>query len=85
MGFIRSRLKWLEKESREEFIEVPQKDGTIRRFPRSAGIEALLCLIDGEDHPLAEAARNSPDLEWSNSFYNAFPMPDDAEDLSEQT
>jgi hypothetical protein len=83
MGSIRGRLKRLEKESRVEFIEVAQKDGTVKRFPQKDGMDALLALIDGRDHPLAEAARNSPDPEWINSFYNAFPMPDDVEDLSE--
>ncbi len=83
MGF-RRRLKRLEEESREEFIEIPQRDGTVKRFAQSEGMEALVSLIDGEDHPLAEAARNSSEPKWSNSFYNAFPMPDDAEDLSEQ-
>jgi hypothetical protein len=81
---LRGWLKRLEKESRVEFIEIPQHDGTIKRFPQSAGMEALLCLVDGEDHPLAEAARNSPDPEWTNSFYNAFPISG-AEDLSEQS
>ena len=41
-----------------------------------------MSLIDGRDHPLAEAARNSPDPKWTNSFYCAFPM-DEVEDLSE--
>jgi hypothetical protein len=84
MGF-RGRLKRLEEESREEFIEIPQRDGTVKRFAQSEGMEAFVSLIEGEDHPLAEAARNSPDPEWANSFYNAFPMPDDAEDLSERS
>jgi hypothetical protein len=83
MGF-RRRLKRLEEESREEFIEIPQRDGTVKRFAQSEGMEAFVALIDGRDHPLAEAARNSPDPEWANSFYSAFPI-DDAEDLSEQS
>jgi hypothetical protein len=81
---LRGRLKRLEKESREEFIEIRQKDGTVKRFPQSDGMEALLSLIDGRDHPLAEAARNSPDPEWANSFYIVFPIDADAEDLSER-
>jgi hypothetical protein len=84
MGLSRGRLKRLERESREEFIEIPQRDGTIKRFPQAAGMEALLALIDGRDHPLAQAARESPDPKWSRSFYSAFPMDQDAEDLSEQ-
>jgi hypothetical protein len=82
---LRGRLKRLERESREEFIEIPQRDGTVKRFPQSEGVEALLSLIDGRDHPLAEAARNSTEPGWVNSFYSAFPIDDGAEDLSEQT
>ncbi len=81
---LRTWLKRLERESREEFIEIPQKDGTIKRFPQSAGMEALLSLIDGCDHPLARAARESSEPKWANSFYSAFPIdPDTVEDLSE--
>jgi hypothetical protein len=60
-------------------IEIPQKDGTVRRFPQSAGMEAFMNLMDrlgaGEDappeHPLIAAARNSSEPEWSESFYAA--------------
>jgi hypothetical protein len=82
---IRGRLRKLEREARGEFIEIPQRDGTVKRFAQSEGMDALLSLIDGEGHPLAKAARNSSEPKWAtNSFYSAFPMPDDAEDLSEQ-
>jgi len=83
MGLSRGRIKRLEQESREQFIEIPQKDGTVKRFPQSAGMEALLSLIDGRDHPLARAARESPNPRWANSFYSAFPIDGDVEDLSE--
>jgi hypothetical protein len=79
---LRSWIKRLEREAEEEMIVIPLQDGTVRRFPQSAGLEALLSLIDGHDHPLAEAARNSSEPEWLNSFYNAFPM-EEVEDLSE--
>jgi hypothetical protein len=79
---LRDRLKRLEKKAEEEMLVIPQRDGTVARFPVSARVEALLSLIDGRDHPLAEAARNSPEPEWANSFYCAFPM-DEVEDLSE--
>jgi hypothetical protein len=65
---LRGRLKRLEKESREESIEILQKDGTVKRFPHSAGADALLSLIEGRDHPLARAARESPHPRWANSF-----------------
>jgi hypothetical protein len=81
---LRSRVKHLERDTREEMIEVEQPDGTVKRFPQSAAAEALLALTDGRDHPLAEAVRNSPDPEWATSFYNNFPInPDEVEDLSE--
>lgn len=79
---LRDRLRRLEEEAEGEMFIIPQHDGTVARFPASAGVEALLSLIDGRDHPLAEAARNSPDPKWTNSFYCAFPL-DEVEDLSE--
>ena len=82
---IRGRLRKLEREARGEFIEIPQRDGTVKRFPQSEGMEALVSLIDGRDHPLARAARESSDPGWTNSFYNTFPIDDDSEDLSEQS
>ena len=79
---LRDRLRRLEHRAREEMISIPQRDGTVARFPQSAVHEALGSLIDGRDHPLARAARNSSDPTWTNSFYCAFPM-EEVEDLSE--
>jgi hypothetical protein len=85
MGRIRGWVKKLEREARREMFEVLQHDGTVKRFPASDGMDALLALIDGRDHPLAEAVRNSPSPEWERSFYNAFPInKDEVKDLSEQ-
>jgi hypothetical protein len=84
----------LERVAEEEMIVIPQREGTEKRFPSSAGMEAYLNLFDwlgaGEDappeHPLIEAARNSSDRWWSQSFY-AVNDPDDwikpVPDLSE--
>ena len=80
---LRDRLRRLEREAGGETLAIGQKDGTVARFPQSAGAEALLSLLDGRDHPLARAARNSSDPEWTKSFYNAFPVDPEAEDLSE--
>jgi hypothetical protein len=74
---LRSWIKRLERQSQEEFIEIPQKDGTVVRFPASEGMEACMNLMDrlgaGEDappeHPLIAAARNSSDPKWSQSFF----------------
>jgi hypothetical protein len=73
----------LEQGAREEMIEIPQPDGTVERFPQSAAPEALISLIDGRDHPLAVAARNSSSPEWQRSFFSSTLIPQDAEDLSE--
>lgn len=80
---LRGRIKRLEQSAREEMLEIPQRDGTVRRFPQSSGADALVALVRGEDHPLAEAARNSPSPEWLGSFYNSFPVDPGTDDLSE--
>jgi hypothetical protein len=91
---LRGWIKRLEREAEEEMIVIPQKDGTVRRFPQSAGIDAYMNFMDrlgaGEDappeHPLIAAARNSGESKWSNSFY-AVNDPEQwvepVEDLSE--
>jgi hypothetical protein len=90
---LRGWVKRLEHAAREEMIEIPQRDGTVKRFPRSAGMDAYMNLFDrlgaGEDappdHPLIEAARNSSDPKWSESFFavNDEGWTDPVEDLSE--
>jgi hypothetical protein len=74
---LRGRIKRLERAAQGETIVIPQRDGTVRRFPEGAAMEAYVNLFErlgaGEDappeHPLIEAARNSSDSEWSQSFY----------------
>lgn len=90
---LRGRVKRLERDAREEMIELLQQDGTVARFPQSAGMDAFINLVDrmgaGEDappeHPLIAAARNSSDPEWAESFYaaNSEGWTDPIEDLSE--
>jgi hypothetical protein len=90
---LRAKLRKLERDAREEIIEIPQQDGTVKRFPVSAGKEAVMNawnrLGAGEnappEHPLVVAARNSSDPEWSCSFYAAGGegWTDPIEDLSE--
>jgi hypothetical protein len=92
---LRDRLRHLERTAEGEMLVIAQRDGTVRRFPQEAYKEAFMNhmarLGAGEDappeHPLIEAARNSSDPEWSNSFF----ATDDPEewtrpvvDLSEQ-
>jgi hypothetical protein len=91
---IRDRLRKLESAAQEEMIVIPQRDGTVARFPAEEGMEAYMNLMDrlgaGEDappeHPLIAAVRNSTDPEWSQSFY-AVNDPEEwvqpVEDLSE--
>jgi len=63
----------------ERKISISQKDGTVRRFPQSAGLEAFINLMNrlgaGEkappEHPMIEACRNSSDPKWAESFYAA--------------
>jgi hypothetical protein len=70
---LRSWVKRLERDAREEMIEIPQKDGTVALFPRSAAAEAFLSLCEGRDHPLLQAARDSSDLSFSGSVYATDP------------
>ncbi len=87
------RLRNLERAAEGEMIVVPQLDGTVARFPQSAGMDAFMNLMDrmgaGDDappeHPLIAAARNSSEPKWSESFYatGGEGWTDAVEDLSE--
>ena len=86
------RLRKQEQAAEEQIIAIPRQDGTVRRFPQSAGMDAYMNLMDrmgaGEDappeHPLIEAARNSSDSRWSESFYASdATWTEPIEDLSE--
>jgi hypothetical protein len=88
---LRGRLKRLERAARGEMIEIPQKDGTVARFPQSSAVEAFTNWFDrlgaGEEappeHPMLAAVRNSSDPYWQNSVYavndpdeHTKPIPD---------
>ena len=83
MGF-KDQLRQLRREAEGEAIVIPQRDGTVRRFPSSASEDAFLSLMDrlgaGGDappeHPLVEAVRNSSDPRWLKTFY-AVEDPDE--------
>ncbi len=75
---LRGRLKRLEREAREEFFEIPQRDGTVKRFVagRDGALfaEVLIHEFDrggrhaaGEDpgpaHPVVEALREVRDAD----------------------
>ena len=91
MGRLRSRLQRLEREAEGELVFVSQKDGTVKRFPKSTLQESIMTnmkRLRGEDvphHPLGVAAAESPDPEWSRSFYSAAwtDIVAPVEDLSE--
>jgi hypothetical protein len=75
---IRGWIKRLEREAEEEMLVIPQRDGTVARFPVSEAAEAYLNLMDrlgaGEDappeHPMLVAARNSSEPTWSEGVYS---------------
>jgi hypothetical protein len=93
---LRGRLKRLERDARKEMVEIPQRDGTVKRFPQSALMEAFLYLIDvacgnaasTEEPEIFEALRNArePAQKWMGSFYfdpAEFPAAEPVPDLSE--
>ena len=88
---LKDRLRRLEREAEGEMVFVPQKDGTVKRFPQSALQESFMVNMQrlrGEDvppHPLGVAAAESPDPEWSVSLYSAAwaDIVASVEDLSE--
>ena len=91
---IRSWVRRLERASRKEMISLPQKDGTLKRFPKSAAKDAyqnaMTRLGAGADapapHPLLVAAKNSAEPWWRESIYASGAeesWTDPVEDLSE--
>ena len=81
---IRDGLRKPEEDAAAQMLVIPQKDGTVKRFPPDTGIDAYINFMDrlgtGEDappeHPLIEAARNSSDPKWLHSFF-AMEDPDE--------
>jgi hypothetical protein len=93
---LRGKLKRLEREARKEMVEIPQRDGTVKRFPLGATWDAFLYLVRvavGEDPQREEpeifgALRNArePAQKWMGSFYfdpAEAPAPEPVPDLSE--
>ena len=94
---LRGRLKTLERDVRKEMVEIPQRDGTVKRFPQSALMGAFLYLVDvavgGGASPTKEpeifgALRNArePAQKWMGSFYfdpAEAPAVEPVPDLSE--
>jgi hypothetical protein len=95
---LRDRLKRLRRASEEDVIVIPQKDGTVKRFPKEAAYDAFMDNMarlrashQGADlaslppeHPLTTAAINSSDPTWRGSFFAVHADPvRDVPDLSE--
>ena len=93
---LRGQLKRLERDVRKEMIEIPQRDGTIKRFPQSALMEAFLYLVEvavggspTEEPEIFGALRNArePAQKWMGTFYfdpaDIIPAAEPVPDLSE--
>jgi hypothetical protein len=92
---LKEQLERLKRAARGEEIRIPQRDGTVARFPESAAADAYQNWLErmgaGEDapaeHPMLAAVRNSTGPEWRSSAYMV-EDPDEhvrpVEDLSEQ-
>ncbi len=88
---LRRRVQRLETAAGGGTVSIPQRDGTVARFPATALQDAFLVNMQrlrGEDvppHPLGVAAASSPDPEWSRSMYSAgwVEIVTPPEDLSE--
>jgi hypothetical protein len=93
---LRGRLKRLERDTRKEMVEIPQRDGMVKRFPQSALMEAFLYLVEvavgGASLPkepeIFGALRNArePAQKWMRSFYfdpADVPAAEPVPDLSE--
>jgi hypothetical protein len=93
---LRGRLQRLEREARKELIEIPQRDGTVKRFPQSALMGAFLYLVKVaaggasqlEEPEIFGALRNArePAQKWMGAFYfdpADIPAAEPVPDLSE--
>ncbi len=81
---LRSWIKRLERDAQGEMIAIPQKDGSVERFPQGVAAEAFLSLCEGRDHPLLQAARNSSENSFSGGVYATDPTEmRNVEDFSE--
>jgi len=88
---LRDQLRRLETAAGGGMVAIPQRDGTVARFPEVALQDAFLVNMQrlrGEDvppHPLGVAAAQSSDREWSRCIYSAgwVEIVSPPEDLSE--
>ncbi len=87
---LRGRLRRLERELEEIMVTIPQRDGSVKRFPQSALADAYLAAHyrasghDVPDHPLSQACRHSSDPKWRKTVYTeGETVAEEVPDLSE--
>ena len=93
MGRIRGWLRSLERRSEQEMVAIPQMDGSVKRFPQSALKEAFMNCMErlgaGDDapplHPLVEAAANSSDPRWRESYFGDIDFPGSTEPIEDRS
>ncbi len=84
---IGDRVRKLERVSKRDAVHIPQEDGTVKSFPRSALKDAFLNevrRVRGEDvpeHPLTKAVSTSSDPNYTNSLF--LPMTEVDRDPNE--
>ena len=87
---MKDTLKRLERLAEGNVVSIPQRDGTVRRFPESDLADAYVnafrrtCGEPLDEHPLSAAARTSSSAEWRDSILvGPEEVPEHVEDLSE--
>ncbi len=90
---LRDRWRRIERAGRGVMVEIPQRDGTVRRFEPDELPKAYISAYDlalgreVEEHPMLDAMRNSSDPKWREMWGDLLtPEPGNlgpVEDLSE--
>ncbi len=93
---LRDRLRRLQRCAEGPIVSIPQRDGTVKRFPERDLGPAFVDALDRElgkkglrhdpeqpEHPICAAARNSSDPEWGDSLYVQERPEEHVPDLSE--
>ena len=96
---IRDEIRALKRQAEISSIVIPQKDGTVAKFPKSALADAFLVNLqrmtdeDIDPHPLSVAIENSTDPDrYSGTFFDSEmrvvgeddePLDSAVEDLAE--
>ncbi len=76
MGWLRRRVRNLEKAIRGDMVSIPLEGGGVAEFPASELLPAFVNSLERgrgeavEPHPLCIACDNSSDPLWRNSAYS---------------